>query len=108
MRGAKKRRITQEDTARRSHNIINPNAQRHTMTVASVHASKTTVHVAHSGKPKAQPPMPVKPSLLANDMSSTDLPTDEDSDDLCLTIEASNELGQTQASRILLYILLDV
>lgn len=97
MGGIKKQKINQEELAQRSRAIINPNAQRHTLTVASVHASKTTVHVAHSNKPKAQPPPPAKPSLLANDMASTDPPTETDLEDFTC-IQVPEEVGQTQVS----------
>lgn len=93
---AKKQKINPANAARRAHTIVNPNAQRHTMTVASLHSSQMTVHVAYSATTKSQPIQPAKPVLLANDTSaSTDLPTGTESD-YFTCIKVAEEVRQTQ------------
>lgn len=100
---AKRQKTTPANAARRAHAIVNPNAQRHTMTVASIHSSQMTVHVTHSATTKSQPLRPAKPVLMGNGTSSSNIPsTESDSEDLT-SINVPEEVGQTQVSSFLVY-----
>lgn len=91
---AKRLKVSPADTAQRTYTIVNPNAQRHTMTVASIHFSQKTVHIAYSATTKSQLPWPAKPVLLTNDTLSTDPETEMDLEDFTC-IKVPEEVGQT-------------
>ncbi|KAE9391631.1 hypothetical protein BT96DRAFT_1001104 [Gymnopus androsaceus JB14] len=70
------------------------------MTVASIHSSQMTVHVAHLDNTKAQSTWPAaKPSLLAN-KTSTDPPTETDLED-STGFGVPEEYSQTQCTKLL-------
>jgi hypothetical protein len=90
-------KATAAEKARRSHAIVNPKAQRHTMTVASIHSSSTTVRIVHSPT-KANPKTPPLTSLVNNDAATDQCSDAEDShESFCHGNEVpGKEFSQTQ------------